>query len=56
MTPYYSPRSNPDGWAVTVNCIDQRLVDSVTYIDYDGKNWEKSYAATGIAVYSKPVE
>lgn len=46
---FYSPRSNPDCWAVTIACITPGTFDSVTTKFYDGKNWEKAYAATGIA-------
>lgn len=53
VTPYYSPRSNPDCWAVTVACLDRGTVATVTNIDFDGTNWEASYSATGIAAQSK---
>jgi hypothetical protein len=52
---YYIPRSNPDGAAVTVHCIDPGTVASVTVRAYDGQNWEQSCAATGIQAASKPV-
>ncbi|WIA16298.1 hypothetical protein OEZ85_012999 [Tetradesmus obliquus] len=51
---YYVPRSNPDGAAVTVHCIDPGTVASVTVKQYDGQNWEASYQATGIQAASKP--
>ena len=48
ITAFYSPRSNPDGIAVTVACIDTNTVRSVTTRYFDGENWEAAYAATGI--------
>lgn len=50
---FYSPRSNPDGVAVTIHCIDLATVASVTTKQYDGVHWEASYEATGIAAHSK---
>lgn len=51
---YYVPRSNPDGAAVTVHCIESGTVASVTVRQYDGRHWEQSYSATGIQAASKP--
>ena len=53
VTPYYFPRSNPDGWAVTVTCVAPASIATVTRVDFDGTQWEASYGATGIAAYSK---
>lgn len=50
---FYVPRSNPDGYAVTVNCIDPGTLKSVTVKSYNGQDWEGSYAATGIQQCSK---
>lgn len=50
---FYQPRSNPDGWGVTVNCIDDGTITKLTVKKYDGQNWEASHAATGIAALSK---
>lgn len=50
---FYIPRSNPDGYAVTVMCIDPSTVDSVTIETFDGKNWEAFYAQSDIAKFSK---
>jgi len=49
---YYNPRSNPDGVAVTLACIDAAVAPATECVEvraFDGLNWERSYAATGIA-------
>eukprot|EP00193_Tetraselmis_chui_P006203 CAMPEP_0177759964 /NCGR_PEP_ID=MMETSP0491_2-20121128/5011_1 /TAXON_ID=63592 /ORGANISM="Tetraselmis chuii, Strain PLY429" /LENGTH=122 /DNA_ID=CAMNT_0019275825 /DNA_START=188 /DNA_END=557 /DNA_ORIENTATION=- len=50
---YYTPRSNPDGVAVTVACIDESTVEKLEVRAFDGANWEASYSTTGIADCSK---
>eukprot|EP01080_Neovahlkampfia_damariscottae_P005921 gene5921-9751_t len=40
--PYYVPRSNPDGFDVNVNCLDDSKIKSINIEEIDGKNWEKS--------------
>ena len=50
---FYHPRSNPDGVAVTVHCLDPGTVSSVEVRKFDGTDWGASYAATGIAACSK---
>ena len=40
IKPFYTPRSNPDGIDVNVNCLDTRP-DSVTVTEFDGQNWEQ---------------
>ena len=50
---FYHPRSNPDGVAVTVHCLDPGSVSSVEVRKFDGTDWGASYAATGIAACSK---
>lgn len=52
ITSFYVPRSNPDGIAVTIACIDPGTVESVEVKQFDGRNWEASAAATGIAACS----
>lgn len=37
---FYTPRSNPDGFAITIYCINREKAKSITYVDFDGKNWE----------------
>ncbi len=51
IKPFYTPRSNPDGIDVNVNCLDTRPV-SVTVCEFDGRNWEQH--AHTLAHKSKP--
>ena len=39
---FYVPRSNPDGYAVTVACLDPGTVKLVTTQFHDGSDWEKN--------------
>ena len=41
IKPFYTPRSNPDGIDINLNCLD-RVPDSVTIVDFDGQNWEQN--------------
>ncbi|OWZ23319.1 Proline-rich protein 6 [Phytophthora megakarya] len=50
---FYTPRSNPDGYAVTTACVDPSTITSVTTNSFDGQNWEASFAASDMASYSK---
>ena len=36
---FYIPRSNPDGFDVNLNCLDQAPA-SVEINEFDGTNWE----------------
>lgn len=54
ITSFYIPRSNPDGVAVTVNCVDSGTLENVEVKTYDGRNWEASFDGSGIAAASKP--
>ncbi|KAJ4837945.1 hypothetical protein Tsubulata_015660 [Turnera subulata] len=56
ITSFYTPRSNPDGVAVTFRCVDLGTLTHVEIKQYDGKNWESSYSQTGIALCSKGVD
>lgn len=40
VKPFYTPRSNPDGIDVNVNCLDTRPV-AVNVTEFDGLNWEQ---------------
>ena len=51
--PFYRPRSNPDGWAVTVHCLEAGSVDHVEVRAFDGKNWESFIEGSGIRAFSK---
>lgn len=39
IKPFYTPRSNPDGIDVNVNCLGIKP-DQVKIICFDGQNWE----------------
>ncbi len=41
IKPFYTPRSNPDGVDINVNCLDTRPL-CVSIEDFDGQNWEKN--------------
>lgn len=53
ITSFYIPRSNPDGVAVTFRCVDPGTLSVVKINQFDGTEWESSYAGTGIASCSK---
>ena len=40
IKPFYTPRSNPDGIDINVNCLDP-LPSNLTITDFDGQNWEQ---------------
>ena len=40
IKPFYTPRSNPDGIDVNVNCLDTKPV-STNITKFDGQNWEQ---------------
>ncbi len=42
VRPFYVPRSNPDGYSVNVRCLDERSINSVSILPFDGKNWEEN--------------
>lgn len=37
--PFYTPRSNPDGIDINVNCLDTKP-KAVNISEFDGQNWE----------------
>ncbi|KDO19094.1 hypothetical protein SPRG_15573 [Saprolegnia parasitica CBS 223.65] len=53
VQPFYIPRSNPDGFAITIACIAPGTVQHVEVKRYDGQNWEAQYETADIAKYSK---
>ncbi|CAL1403502.1 unnamed protein product [Linum trigynum] len=53
ITSFYTPRSNPDGFAVTFRCVDPGTLTHVEIKEFDGKNWEGSYSQSDIASCSK---
>ena len=52
VSPFYQPRSNPDGWAVTFQCVDGGTISSVEVRQFDGLNWEAFIAGQGSAIKS----
>ena len=40
IKPFYTPRSNPDGIDVNINCLDTRPV-AVNITNFDGQSWEQ---------------
>jgi hypothetical protein len=51
ILPFYIPRSNQDGYAVTLPCVDwgEDGPPPTEIRFFDGINWERSYQATCIA-------
>lgn len=40
IKPFYTPRSNPDGIDINVNCLDTRP-GTIEVVEFDGRNWEQ---------------
>ena len=40
VKPFYTPRSNPDGIDINVNCLDTRPQE-MNVVEFDGQNWEQ---------------
>ncbi|KAK1410662.1 hypothetical protein QVD17_37200 [Tagetes erecta] len=53
ITSFYTPKSNPDGIAITYKCVDPGTLTHVEIKQFDGLNWEKSHKSTGISSCSK---
>jgi hypothetical protein len=50
ILPWYVPRSNPDGFGVTLGCVDfGSNGPEIEHKTYDGVNWEKSYQDSKIS-------
>lgn len=52
VLPFYIPRSNPDGYAITFPCVDwgeDGPPKELEVRSFDGVHWDESHAATGIA-------
>jgi hypothetical protein len=56
ILPWYTPRSNPDGVALTLKCIDWGSGEkpTVEMKFFDGIHWEESFAACKISEESQP--
>ncbi|KAK9091453.1 hypothetical protein Sjap_024630 [Stephania japonica] len=53
ITSFYIPRSNPDGIAVTVKCVDPGTLKHVEIRQFNGTKWEDSFVQSSIASFSK---
>ena len=56
ILPWYNPRSNPDGVAITLNCVDwDSSIEKpkVRIEHFDGRNWENSFQSSKIEEESK---
>lgn len=40
IKPFYTPRSNPDGIDINVNCLDTQP-EQIIITPFDGQNWEQ---------------
>lgn len=41
IKPFYTPRSNPDGIDINVNCLDTKP-KQIKITNFDGQNWEQN--------------
>lgn len=41
IKPFYTPRSNPDGIDINVNCLDP-FPENIRITEFDGQNWEQN--------------
>ncbi|AQA18825.1 aldehyde-activating protein [Halioglobus japonicus] len=41
IKPFYTPRSNPDGIDVNLNCLDE-MPAQVNIVEFDGQDWENN--------------
>jgi hypothetical protein len=54
ISPFYIPRSNPDGYAITLDCLELDCRPAKIHMKmYDGRNWERSFEETGIKSETK---
>ena len=42
VKPFYTPRSNPDGYSLNLRCMDRSQFSSITIEPFDGQNWEEN--------------
>mmetsp|Transcript_30491 Transcript_30491/g.42063 ORF Transcript_30491/g.42063 Transcript_30491/m.42063 type:complete len:136 (+) Transcript_30491:130-537(+) len=49
---FYVPRSNPDGYGITLGCVDEGTIKSVEIVEYDGVNWESQFEKSDIRLDS----
>ena len=50
ISPFYVPRSNPDGWGVSFQCIRGGTISSVEVKPFDGLNWEEHISGAGAEI------
>eukprot|EP00164_Ancoracysta_twista_P003388 GFYU01004524.1.p1 GENE.GFYU01004524.1~~GFYU01004524.1.p1 ORF type:complete len:156 (-),score=17.96 GFYU01004524.1:69-479(-) len=50
---FYIPRSNPDGYAITLWCVDKSCLGEYEIKTFDGQNWEKHIQTSSIVNESK---
>jgi len=54
ILPWYTPRSNPDGVAVTLPCVDFGTdKPEIVIKTFDGRHWEESIQSSTIVKESK---
>eukprot|EP01012_Entosiphon_sulcatum_P010906 TRINITY_DN16518_c0_g1_i1.p1 TRINITY_DN16518_c0_g1~~TRINITY_DN16518_c0_g1_i1.p1 ORF type:complete len:456 (+),score=50.60 TRINITY_DN16518_c0_g1_i1:484-1851(+) len=51
---FYTPRSNPDGKAVTYYCVEPGTIADAHFRRFNGQDWEESYRSSNIFTYSLP--
>jgi hypothetical protein len=56
ICPFYSPRSNPDCYALTIYCVDNWKnvypEGFIEWIEFDGVNWEQQIETSDIKKHS----
>ena len=45
IKPFYTPRSNQDGYSVNVRCVERTHIESLEVEIFDGQNWEENAAS-----------
>lgn len=45
VSPFYTPRSHPDGVDVNIRCLDNDIADRFVVTPFDGRNWEARVGA-----------
>ena len=53
VSPFYRPRSNPDGYAVTLACVNKDQVNTFEYRYFNGLEWEEFHSQSGISKFSR---
>jgi hypothetical protein len=55
ILPWYRPKSNPDGYGITLKCVDwgDKAKPKVEIKTFDGQNWESCFASSDISGQSK---